>query len=58
MRAVWYCLPNWQGDNPKAEWKRDFKRKLDALSAGEITGDIDPDDLRNPVYDVSYLYIL
>lgn len=51
MRAIWHCLPNWQGDNPKAEWKRDFKRKLDALSAGEITGDIDPDDLRNSVYD-------
>jgi hypothetical protein len=57
MRALWHCLPAWNGDNPKAEWKREFKRKLDSLAAQEITGEIDADEARNPAYDVCVIMV-
>jgi hypothetical protein len=58
LRAVWHCLPPWTGDNPKAEWRREFKRKLDLLAAQEITGEIDPDEARHPDYDVRICFKL
>lgn len=53
MRAIWHWLPPWTGDNPKSEWRRGFKNKLDMLALAEINGTIQPDEVRNPAYDVT-----
>lgn len=38
MRAIWACLPDWGSGNPKAEWRDDFKRKLNELAHEESLG--------------------
>jgi hypothetical protein len=60
MRAVWHCLPHWDGDseNPlergKSEWKEGFKSKLDDLAYKEAKGSLSDHVVRNPAYEVSY----
>jgi hypothetical protein len=53
LRALWYILPKWEGDSPKAEWRRALKGRLDELVAKEISGRISEDELRDSAYEVS-----
>jgi len=51
LRAVWYCLVDiWRGSCPKAEWKEDFKRKLNQYAHDESLGNLSYNLLRNPAY--------
>jgi hypothetical protein len=56
MRAIWNILPKWSLDDPntklKAEWRQNFKQKLDSLAKAEMNGTILPDESRNSVYKV------
>ena len=38
MRALHYWLPKWKGDSVKAEWRTNFKSRLDKLVSIEIFG--------------------
>ena len=51
MRAVWHCLPLWQGDNVKGQWRMQFRQKLDDLATREIKNTILPHERRHPTYD-------
>lgn len=51
MRAVWYCLVDiWCGSCPKAEWKEDFKRKLNLYSHMESQRTLPEKLMRHPAY--------
>ena len=56
MKAVWICLPNWEGASPKALWKNDFKSKLVTMLVADITNTLAPSDRRNTVYAVRLNY--
>ena len=54
MRAIWNVLPKWSYDDipnkQKAEWRDNFKIKLDSLARAEMDGTISPEELRHPAY--------
>lgn len=54
MRAIWNILPKWSLDDPvtqaKAEWRNNFKIKLDSLAWAEMDGTLTADEKRHPVY--------
>jgi hypothetical protein len=62
MRAIWNCLPKWSFDDPltaaKAEWRENFKVKLDSLCRAEMEGTITADEMRHHVYKVCELTTL
>ena len=50
MRAIWKCLPEWGSGDKKAEWRDDFKRRLNALTYLESIGSLSADNERNKAY--------
>jgi hypothetical protein len=54
MRAIWNILPKWSPEDlpnrPKAEWRDNFKRKLDSLARAEMACLLSPEEARHPVY--------
>ena len=55
MRAISHVLPDWGQDNPKADWKDDFKRKLNEYAHAETLGKLNDDCKRNKAYEVNIL---
>ena len=51
-------MPKWSADDPntkaKAEWRENFRIKLESLARAEMDGVITPDEARHSVYRVSY----
>ena len=48
-------MPKWSPDDPataaKAEWRNNFKMKLDSLARAEMEGTLSPEEKRHPVYE-------
>ena len=59
MRAIWHALPDWAlnpKDFLKQEWKVGFKDKLYAMIQSEAEGSLPDNLVRNPVYQVSFVF--
>jgi hypothetical protein len=53
MRAIWCCLPNDfdnDGDGKKAEWKFNFRQKLEELTLKEKENRLSKPEMRNVAY--------
>lgn len=51
MRAVWYVLPKWHGEEKKKAWREGFKSKLDDLAYREAKGSLSANLIRHVAYE-------